>query len=108
MTVSTYLLADPDTGEVRYVGKTTWNYVSRFKQHCSSAYKSDVDWPWCGAPTNVPGWIGRLKAEGKLPVPILIATYDCERQVYYSLKERGARLLNHTAPNRRAYGGEQA
>lgn len=106
MTVSTYLLADPDTGEVRYVGKTTWDYRRRFKEHCSSAYKDYVIHPWGGAPVNVPGWIGRLRKEGKLPVPILIATYDCERDVYFRLKERGARLLNFCAPNRRVYEGE--
>lgn len=92
----TYVLADPDTGEIRYVGRTSVTLESRMKGHLRERTKfSDRE-------CNIGAWVGRLAADGKKPFPIMVAAYDCEWEVHKSLRARGARLVNgHTPPHPR-------
>lgn len=83
-----YVLTDPDTLEVRYVGQAINPYV-RFAQHLSTQ-------------TSLPmyKWVGSLKAEGKSPrmfvidhVPSEDADFR-EQEYIHEYTEAGARLFN--------------
>jgi hypothetical protein len=54
-----YCLMDPDSGEIRYVGKTSVG-LKRIDQHLKSARKSNPK-------TRVQRWISRVVSEGKIP-----------------------------------------
>lgn len=54
-----YYLVDPDTKEVRYVGKTM-NPKTRMASHCKHPGKS------------IKSWVETLKAHGKRPVMVLV------------------------------------
>jgi GIY-YIG catalytic domain-containing protein len=66
--IEIYGLCDPDTGELRYVGKAK-NSQKRFKQHISERRMK----------RPVYAWIRRLIADGKAPaLKILETVEDCE------------------------------
>ena len=93
----TYVLSDPDTGEIRYVGCTSKLLTQRVARHLNEAFSCDK------APHSVQTWVGWLKKRGKAPFAIAVANYDCEFQVFHTLKAGGARLVNcNKPPNRDA------
>lgn len=86
-----YALCDPDTGEVRYLGKTEVGIRYRLQTHIadnSNTYKA------C--------WIRSLKREGKKPTIVRLQIVPCAEWEAWEcswiavLKEAGARLTNFT------------
>jgi hypothetical protein len=87
----TYVLSDPVSGQIRYVGRTSVNVEKRLKDHMSTAIDSDLNY--------MPGWLFDLKRRGKAPVAIVIADFDNELAAFRCLKSAGAKLFNqHTPP----------
>jgi hypothetical protein len=83
-----YVLCDPDTGEVRYVGKTAMRLCNRLAKHMEANPKV-----YSGR------WIGKLKAEGKRPIIRCIeevgdnwAERECYWIAYY--RSQGCQLTN--------------
>lgn len=83
-----YALCDPDTGEVRYIGKAK-NTKRRFAQHMRERRR---DYP-------LYRWIEKLRSEGKTPiVKILEAATDWrEAEKRLIAQYQGKRLLNVAA-----------
>ena len=90
-----YALLDPDTSEVRYIGKTT-NGLRRAKAHL---------WPSSrhGKTDRKNRWINSLVAKGKTPAICILAHYDDATDLYQAecdyialYKHLGARLTNTT------------
>lgn len=65
-----YTLNDPDTKEVRYVGKTN-NISKRYSAHLNDKNKS-----------HKVSWIKSLINNDKLPLITIIASFDCEKECY--------------------------
>lgn len=91
--VSIYLLIDPRTDEIRYVGKTEQKLSSRISAHIA-------DKTLCHR-TN---WLAELKCAGLRPVGVTIETIEGEwpwqqeeRYWISKLKAMGARLVNNTS-----------
>jgi hypothetical protein len=91
--VKIYVLRCPDTGEVRYVGKTVCDLEKRFSGHLNDNRK-----------THRKSWIDGLRAKGKIPTIEPIEEFvdgerdwqDRERYWILFFRQKGARLLNHT------------
>ena len=66
-----YGLLDPRTTELKYVGCTK-NYKSRYSQHCSAP---------SGTPQKIK-WHKELKELNLIPIIILLAEFDNERDAY--------------------------
>lgn len=88
-----YLLIDPRTDEIRYVGKTTQVIESRITAHLRDA-----------SPCHRVHWLNELKREGLRPKYVIVA--EChgdwpwqneERGWIRMLKHLGARLVNDTS-----------
>lgn len=81
-----YCLKDPDTNEIRYIGKTN-NLKQRFHNH-----KNKITGTHCS------NWILKLKANGKVPIMELVE--ECsndiwqEREIYWIAQYPN--LTNHT------------
>lgn len=92
MTATTfiYVLKDPDTGQVRYVGKADDPY-RRFKQHVGYFSK-----------THRTCWIRKLKSLGKLPILEILDEISIEHWQQWEVawieyfKEQGCDLVNGT------------
>jgi len=85
---SIYVLCDPDSGEVRYVGKTTMRLCNRLAKHMEANPKT-----YCGR------WIQTLKDEGKRPAIRCIEEAGdnwAERECYWiqHFRQLGCRLTN--------------
>lgn len=83
-----YGLCDPDTGEVRYIGKAN-NAQDRFKRHMREFRRK---YP-------VYAWRDKLLKSGKMPRLIILAETDgdwrdLERSFIAEYRASGARLLN--------------
>lgn len=89
-----YALADPDSGNVRYVGQTNMSFRLRFGAHLSAARKR--------AAAPVSRWIKSLLDEGKNPKMIILektpkevlSLDELERQWIRRKHEEGCALLN--------------
>jgi group I intron endonuclease len=72
-----YKLIDPETNEVRYIGKTTRTLKKRYKEHLTDTRYS----------THKVNWISKLKMNDKLPIIELIEECDdnisSEREKYW-------------------------
>jgi len=92
-----YILSDPDTNEIRYVGKTT-NIKRRYNQHKNNI-KSN---------THKENWIKKLIESGKLPILTVIDEVNSEDwqfwEIYWisQIKTWGFKLTNG---NDGGYGG---
>lgn len=87
----TYILADPRTGEIRYVGFTGRTAEARLRDHMASAVPT----------VGLRGWLWKLKNAKRgprRPLAITIATFNCERRTWLELRAKGARLFNEHAP----------
>lgn len=92
-----YVLMDPDTSEVRYIGKTVKTLRARLATHISHAKVSS------GHKRHVLAWIYGLLETGKLPVIQLVETIApntdwviAEQRWVMELREAGADLCNLT------------
>src|SRR5579885_2077435 len=86
-----YVLCDPDTGEIRYVGKTVMRLCNRLAKHMEATPK-----------THSGRWIQVLKTQGKRPIIAYLdeAKHDwAERERFWiaHLRAIGCRLTN-TSP----------
>jgi hypothetical protein len=87
-----YALCEPDSDEVRYIGKAECNVLNRWTTHLSAARR--------GASTPVARWMASLLAEGKEPRPIMLAecpikmVKDVERAWVHLFEDNGYKLLN--------------
>lgn len=99
MIVYIYALVDPNTDEVRYIGKTN-NLKRRLGDHCNK-----------GMPGNNPHkshWIAKLRAEGKKPK--IIVLQECDSDTWEEAESHwishyrsiGARLTNVLSGGRSA------
>ena len=67
---SIYALCDPDTGDIRYIGKTSTNLPLRLAQHVVGAFQTpDSERP-------VVQWVLELAESGKYPGYVLIEECD--------------------------------
>lgn len=86
-----YTLNDPNTKEVRYVGKTINKLSYRLNNHIKRAIKGK---------THKDKWICSLMKKGELPeIELIMETYDwiqAEQDCIRLFKSIGARLCNHT------------
>lgn len=88
-----YALADPDTQEVRYIGKAD-NPQKRLKRHIAQ-YEPKA--------THKSNWIRSLLDQGKTPALLVLeeapreSWQECERKWITHYKGKGARLTNTTA-----------
>lgn len=97
--METYVLADPRTGAIRYVGRTTKGAQKRLSEHMSTALDDGG---------YMPGWLAELKRRRRRPLAIVIATFDCELSAYLSLRRSGASLFNaHRPPAPKAVAGHE-
>jgi hypothetical protein len=87
-----YCLKEPDTGEIRYFGKTCRDIAERFSKHLSAK----PNW-------HVSRWIHKLKQENKLPIcEVLISGLtgqeSCEEEIALIAwgRKKGLRLTNLT------------
>lgn len=94
----TYVLSDPQTGQIKYVGKSK-DPEKRLKEHMLDAC-ADV---YCDSKAR---WLGRLKKKGMRPMSIVIANYDCEYDAYCSLIKSGVKLYNEHKPPRTKVAGK--
>lgn len=88
-----YSLHEPDTGEVRYVGKTARGRV-RLDEHLRPPKRSDR--------SHRAKWLRSLRREGLRPVCSVIERYATEQELnaaevewIFSARAAGARLTNH-------------
>lgn len=87
-----YGLVDPDTDELRYIGKTTCEPSRRLHLHLSEARRQ------CATPKTQ--WIRALLREGKRPVVVALQQVDygfwpeAERRWVRAALEIGCDLLN--------------
>lgn len=94
--VSIYVLKEPDTGEVRYVGRSV-DPFTRFSHHLTF----DPRQPRLSAKEE---WVCQLRAQGKQPVLEVVATtkWSVQRRVELEWIRRmladGARLTNSAWP----------
>lgn len=85
-----YALSDPDSGEVRYIGKAN-NPEKRLKSHMRDSVRRDYP---------VYRWIRKLSAAGKSPVMKVLSSHigdewmQAEREAIDNYRENGCRLLN--------------
>src|SRR5690242_959639 len=88
--IAIYALVDPDTSEVRYIGKSV-NAQGRFKQHLSEKRRGKAP-IYC--------WIRSLKERGLVPQMMILHICDetnwevIERAEIAAARDRGLRLLN--------------
>jgi len=91
MTTQIYTLTDPNTNEIRYVGKSN-NPTKRFYKH----YK------YCEHRTHKNNWINKLISEGKKPILDIIDTVPINEWVFWEMywieqmKVWGFKLVNGT------------
>lgn len=102
--IKIYGLSDPDSGDVRYIGKTEMRLSQRLSTHIRSAK--------VGRDSSPKGeWIKGLLDSDKRPVPILIWEGESpdwqekEREVIASWRDSGADLLNVTDGGNGSYSG---
>lgn len=92
-----YTLSDPDTGKVRYVGKTCKSLSSRYAQHIYA-------WKRCSGKklSHVNNWIKNLAIDNKKPVIELVDVVedfvwqDAEKGYILLYKSFGCNLTNLT------------
>lgn len=70
-----YALLDPETMEVRYIGKT-YNLNKRFREHCNSL-----------RPSHKTSWIQSIKRLGKLPLLEVIECIDDPHEQHWQSRE---------------------
>lgn len=93
-TVFIYSLSDPNTNEIRYIGKAN-NIKYRFWAHLHEARNDLRNLHKCN-------WIKSLLTEGKKPIINIVekVSYDSwkEREIYWiaEFKSRGCNLINKT------------
>lgn len=87
-----YSLSDPETGEVRYVGKTVQDPYHRYHSHIScSKHSRKKDHCHC--------WIKSLINKGQKPImKIVEETHDINREIFWinEYKKSKHNLTNHT------------
>lgn len=83
-----YVLKDPTTGEVRYVGKTIQNPKKRLSKHCSDAS--------LGKQTYTARWIRTLDMPPLMEIIEEVDGSGSEREVYWiaTMRELGVNLTN--------------
>lgn len=64
---ATYILADPTTGAIRYVGKTKQKTRERLRRHVRDALEKSADGAWADR-THRANWIRSLLNHGQEPV----------------------------------------
>lgn len=90
-TTNIYTLTDPDTNEVRYVGKSN-NIKARYSKHCSVSDKK----------THKANWINKLLRENKKPILEILDIVPIEDWVFWEMywisqmKTWGFNLTNNT------------
>jgi predicted GIY-YIG superfamily endonuclease len=88
MTAGVYALTDPDTGEIRYIGRSA-NMSKRLHQHCKS-FKSEK--------TNSARWVSKLASQGKKPNMVILEAHqnpiEIESKWIKWGKDNGFDLLN--------------
>lgn len=75
-THSVYALCEPDTGNVRYIGKTSTNLPLRLAQHVVGAFQTPE------SERLVVQWVLELAENGKYPKIVLIE--ECDRSIVSS------------------------
>lgn len=86
-----YALCEPDSGEIRYVGKTVSSLGTRLSQHLCAARK--------GKRTHLHCWLRSLANRPTIVTLELVPYADdaeAEKRVIADLRSRGARLTNAT------------
>lgn len=89
MKVEIYALTEPNSGEVRYIGKAN-DAQKRFKSHMREMRRK----------TPVYCWIGALRKKGQIPSLSILEVCnsenwcDVERAAIAAARREGARLLN--------------
>jgi predicted GIY-YIG superfamily endonuclease len=92
MTVFIYALIDPDTSDVRYIGKTV-NPESRYRDHCNTGHEYRN-------PRKV-AWVKALKSQGKKPVLAILE--ECTDEGW---EEAESKWIKHYQPSiLNTYGG---
>lgn len=92
-TVFIYILEDPETQEIRYVGKTK-NPKMRFHNHCNNLHNTK---------SHKRNWINSLRSKNLRPIMRIIDEVEgsewhfWERYWIQQLKIWGCRLTNHTS-----------
>lgn len=101
---SIYALADPQTGHIRYIGKSN-NPVIRLKRHISSTrVEKDI--------THRTNWIRKLLQFGKKPSLLILEWVPmsawplAERKWIALYKSQGEPLINHTSGGDGYIGGK--
>ena len=93
---SIYALCDPDTGDVRYIGRTSTTLYQRLYVHISSGRPN----PSRNGTPKLRDWISELLEGGKKPSIVLLAecpsdrSSETERQFILSYHRDGYNLLN--------------
>jgi hypothetical protein len=102
-THSVYVLVDPTTNEIRYVGCTSTSLKARLSVHVSVARSNQ----YYGKPLNErQEWIMRLQSLGLRPEirPVgsgtMVTAWRKEANKIIDLKAKGANLFNVVAPGR--------
>lgn len=93
-----YVLADPRTGEIRYIGRTVRGVATRFRLHLDEARTRSYP---------LHRWIERLRKHGLKPIPVVVARgvpHDYETELCEALVARGVHLLNVTPSYARVCG----
>ena len=91
-TTNIYVLIDPKTNEIRYVGKAN-NVSERYKAHLNRARKHQV---------HKKNWLDKLKNDGLKPIVVVIDVVPIEEWVFWEtywisqMKTWGFNLLNYT------------
>lgn len=96
--VKIYCLKDPDTNEIRYIGKTIQNINCRLATHCcrNRNYKQKNQY------NHTEAWVRSLINNNKKPIIEIIEEVDFigweEKEIYYikHFKELGCNLTNHS------------
>lgn len=89
-----YVLLDPRTDEVRYVGWTSKHPRERLRRHVSDARAGKKNYRY--------HWLRSLLAESQRPIMRVVAWVECaaapaaEQRLIAALRARGTRLVNGT------------
>lgn len=97
-TVKIYVLKDPDSGEIRYVGKT----IQKLKYRLASHYCRQRNYKQSNSFNHTEAWVSSLRNQGKKPTIELLEEVEFEywidKERYYIqyFKDLGFNLTNHS------------
>lgn len=92
MIVYIYALVDPDTQEVRYIGKSV-NPESRYRDHCNTGHEYRN-------PRKV-AWVKTLKSQGKKPAITILE--ECTEDTWEATEQKWVSHYQSSLLN--VYGG---